>query len=230
MEILAKLYAIKTEKNTLSVVPRTTALIVGPTGVGKTHLVRAFAERVGGTFVRVAVGSWAITHGRGVTLPTVTVIQDALDGTKGTVILQLDELDKIHSDTQASGWASAHLAETYDLLDQKNPRLFIVGTGTWQSIWRTRDKRMGFCVVNDRLDVMGAIRKASVIPPELLNRFSQLLVLAPMNREDYEAVIKFSGLDKLADSKGYKFDLEEAVESDMGMRWMETEATKLMML
>ncbi len=131
-----------------TIAPRLIPLIVGPTGVGKNHLVRLFAQEVGCPVLRLTVGDWIVQGAR--RQGTLERMRDFI-GPHPRAILHLDELDKfrLHNDP----WSLAIFGELFAILDRDvavstedkpwtpehteklRRSVFIVGSGTWQDAW-----------------------------------------------------------------------------------------------
>jgi hypothetical protein len=108
----------------------------------------------------------------------------------------------------------------------------IVGSGAWQSIWTDRAKpSIGF-QRNTSLSsgsVQREIVKRGFIPEELLRRFSsELIVLPPPTERDYREGAKTFGLDRMACHLGVELDYAEAVEGELGARWLEEMLARLL--
>jgi hypothetical protein len=148
--------------------PRLMPLLLGPTGVGKSSLLRRVAEENDAAFVRTSAGEWVPIGARSVR-PTVATILSALaDSPSGAVVVLVDELDKVCGDSDST-WARSVLTEIYATLDRSIPietvlqgegrfktalsaeelklrvetKLFIAAAGTWQSLW-SAGPSMGF--------------------------------------------------------------------------------------
>ena len=79
----------------LKIQPRLMPLCVGPTGVGKTSLLRLIATENKASFFRTSAGEWVPIGVRSVR-PTLTVIIEALaNSPTGAVVVLIDELDNL---------------------------------------------------------------------------------------------------------------------------------------
>lgn len=185
---------------------RTWPLLVGPSGVGKSNLVRHLAAEMGGLPVtKLTYGEWLVSGSR-TEATTLQRLRAALEK-HDRQILFIDELDKVHASSDA--WSRALLTELFGVLDGQlglaegsrsgwSPELlrklrekaFIVGAGTWQDIWRSSGaSSIGFSEATRAPDIAERIRKAQVIPQELLNRFCPAwILLEPYNASDFEEI------------------------------------------
>ena len=191
----------------LSVRPRLTPLVVGPTGSGKTTLVRRCAEDQKAAFLRVTFGDWLPRGAReGAGAQTLFAIMRELENAE-QLVLQLDELDKCREDF-GNSWARSVANETWNLLDGILPvadylrttgepvtsermqeferkirtRLFIVGTGTWQAVFAAEGRpKAGFNLAPEappnEAEFAARIRRTQAIPDELLARFAADLLI-----------------------------------------------------
>lgn len=124
-----------------------------------------------------------------------------------------------------------------ELQQKLQTRFFIVGGGAWQKLWETDDVKpsMGFLPdpSEDGSEVEPSTKDLkSSIQPELLKRFrSEVLVMQPMTKEDYQLLIpKFAeclpamrqaNFIKLAEA-----GIETAVKEQLGMRFFEEILTR----
>ncbi|MDI1248816.1 MAG: AAA family ATPase [Lacunisphaera sp.] len=186
---------------------RTTALLVGPSGVGKTALVRQLGASLDVPVLKLTYGDW-IVGGAKIDPTTLRRVQMAIER-HPRLIIHLDELDKFHFSSDA--WTRGVMAEIYCLLDRElsgggslsspwkpehaeklSRNVFLVGSGTWQDLWTKRKApSIGFCpggASADR-DMSPRIRHAGVIPDELINRFNaDWIMLEPYTVEDFRNI------------------------------------------
>lgn len=211
---------------------RLNPLVVGPSGVGKTHLVETLGGKMGIPVMRVTVGDWIVAGAR-LEPCTLQVLAQKMDE-HPRLILHIDEADKFQS---REAWGISQQAEIFSVLDRKvgftgstsspwarrhNHSLrncvFIVGSGTWQSLWTQHVNRsFGFNTTEKSADeIAQVIRKAEVIPPELLNRFSeQFTLLSHYSEKDFQRI---AALLKLPIDK---FDVRAAASSGLNFRYVE---------
>ncbi|MBC7980363.1 MAG: ATP-binding protein [Armatimonadetes bacterium] len=137
MDKLRPIIALATSGLTskLPLKPRTSSLIVGPSGMGKSHLARELAKEAGVPFWEANVASWIVLGAKGgnQTLPSlVTWIANRKSG-----LIFLDELDKL---TSQGEWTNAIRLEIHDLIDGRLPDGAIDVSGTTQMEELTDDQ------------------------------------------------------------------------------------------
>jgi len=198
----------------LPVRPRFNRFITGPTGVGKSTLVREVARETDIPLFEVSATNW-IPLGVSDRSARATWI-DIADFCKAHKrgIIFLDEADKLGAE---SAWMNHVRVEIFSLLDQRVPQnlflkseddalgespeeafahvsnklshdIFIVGAGAFQCLWEGRVRSsLGFRTPSCSADPGLASRDMhSVIPPEIANRFaSPVLQLRPLAKADY---------------------------------------------
>ena len=233
-----------------SIKPRLDPLIVGPTGVGKSHLVRSVAEMLKVPLLRLSYGEWMVYGGRG--KPTLATVQEFVASyPKG--IIHLDEVDKARAGF-SSDWSIYAYTELFFLLDRSinqparnvpwsdasNTKLkecfWIIGSGTWQVLWdKVKTPTIGFGAQEESpnelcMEISKLVRQKEIIPKELLKRFcNELIVIPPPNGTDFELAADIFGIGKLAKELGVKLDYLEAVQSESGARWLEETYGALLM-
>ena len=202
--------------------PRTNALLVGPSGAGKTHVVTVFADRLGLPVLKLTVGDWIVNGARASEPCTMERVQSFV-GTGRRGVIFIDELDKMRAhDNQ---WSLSLVTEVYGLLDRRvglagsarspwtaehsanlRDNILFVGAGTWMDLWTGSSpgrstRPIGFCrtdaptEIPPRENVLREIRAAHVIAEELLFRFCpDWLVLDPYSADDFRMLGRSLGL------------------------------------
>jgi hypothetical protein len=198
--------------------PRVYPLIYGPTGTGKSHIVKQFAGEISQEFisfeyVRVTFSDWIVIgsrHGE----PTSTKLRQLLKPkSKGFVFLHIDELDKFTPDAQ--GWSTSVKMDLFNFLDMSLPNLFIVGSGTWQA--EHEHKSIGFNPSNST----PTINSHKSIPTELLERFaSRLIHIGYPTKEELIDIAK-----RFYQDAGLSFDRTIFDGKKSGMRVLEESIT-----
>jgi MoxR-like ATPase len=216
-------------------------LIVGPSGVGKTHTVRAFAEQLGRPMLRLAIGDWIVAGAAKFECTYQTLLKH-LDE-HGKIVLFIDELCKAGHNHENTAWSAAVITELFALLDRQisysgtselawKPEhslrlkrdVIIVGAATFQNVWNGLNApKMGFASSPvTSASVVQAVRKAQVLPLEMLNRFmDQWLVIDPYTQADFARLTKQRKIPRrivdpvkaAASGLNYRY-LESAVTSD----------------
>lgn len=238
----------------LKIQPRLLPLCVGPTGVGKTSLLRLIATENKASFLRTSAGEWVPIGVRSVR-PTLTVIIEALaNSPTGAVVVLIDELDKVSGETDST-WARGVLAEIYATLDRSFPletvlrgdaplklnisleelrsrietNLFLTAAGTWQALW-SGGGALGFGgTMNRSLQVLDHLAAQKIVPLELLMRFSwpPILLQYPDQAETADMFRK-TGLTEFAANLGRPLDPATHDWSKGGLRSLESLAGDLL--
>lgn len=219
--------------------PKLDLLVIGPSGCGKSHVVQAMTTELNIPFLRLTYGEWLVAGARSCTTTTIERVRRFLD-LHDRAIIQLDELDKARTGFQRE-WSIAVYTEIFSLLDRTTAlgslgaswtqdqakklqfHTLFVGTGTWQSTWQQIGKeKLGFGLRKETEDVADLIRKAQVIPAELLRRFSNdFIVLNSGTADDYRRAANEHGIATLAENLGHTLDYAQAEASSLGARWLQ---------
>ena len=230
--------------------PRPHPLIVGPSGIGKTALVRAFAEDITGErgfrcpIYYADPGTWLPDGARSSphTLESIREWMLAEVDKDGCGIVLLDELDKM---TGEHDWSRSVVQNVFALLDnrlgstsywtQEDSRFFqastmIIGCGTWQSAQRESLSDPGN--ITRRGARMDRIETAMAIPEELLFRFSaDVIFLDPMlETEIQERIARIHRELGEPVPKGTKLAklAHKAASSNRQVRWLEAYVSRLL--
>jgi hypothetical protein len=229
-------------------------LLIGPTGVGKSQIVKTAANRLGAHYLRICRGDWNVVGSRA-GRPTTYQVLDYV-ATYPRVLLHLDELDKF-SDLQSGDWSAAIAGNLWSILDGVHPvaeylrdvtfsdqpaptaeeleakikNLWIVGSGTWQSVYQNSRAGSSIGFGRDRSDEkvgMEAIMASNLISKELLNRFNNdAIFLEYPSLEETRNLLNASGISKLAKQLGVRVEPESIDWTHGGMRALETVGTRL---
>jgi hypothetical protein len=229
-------------------------LLIGPTGVGKSQIVKTAANRLGAYYLRICRGDWNVVGSRA-GRPTTYQVLDYV-ATYPRVLLHLDELDKL-TDLQSGDWSAALAGNLWSILDGVHPvaeylrdvtfsdqpaptaaeleaktkNLWIVGSGTWQGLYENGNSgsSIGFGRnLNKEKVGMEAIVKSRVISPELLHRFNgDPIFLEYPSLDETRNLLNASGISRLARQLGVKVEPESIDWTHGGMRSLETVATRL---
>lgn len=228
--------------------PRTESLVIGPSGVGKSYLIRRLAKQLGMPYFRATISEWkprGARNGR----ELHGIMKEFLAEVKEPVLIHIDELDKLRDlQDNSSDWSLSQRDEvmsvidrTYfalDCIDEKRinfshrlEQSHIVCSGTWHDTWGGPDGHRSIGFGGETVIERPNIRAARVIPPELLNRLCMEHVVLPyMTHEDFAAMISAEeGFEDMAADRGVVLDINEAVASGLNMRWLEAKALEVLM-
>lgn len=156
--------------HTTPVRPRFSRLIIGPSGVGKSALVRLVAEAADLPLYEMAASNWMPAGAKDSSMPNTIkeIAEFCLQNEKG--IIFLDEVDKLCGE---SAWMNHVRVEIFGFLDRKLPHglslaggetedqnhavitrdilrkkagrvlrngMFIIGAGAFQSLWKKHNR------------------------------------------------------------------------------------------
>lgn len=107
--------------------PRTSSLIVGPSGMGKSHLARELARDAGLPFWEADVASWIVLGAKSGNQTLQSLVKWIVNRKSGLIFL--DELDKLNAQGE---WTNAIRLEIHDLIDGRLPDGAIDVSGTTQ--------------------------------------------------------------------------------------------------
>ena len=211
-------------------------LVVGPSGVGKTTIIRALAKMAGLPMMLAEPSNW-ILRGAYTKPYTLDVIGDFV-AQHDEGIIAIDECDKFGAEGGQDWWRSVR-GEAMALIEKKTEalawgqelkrklqeRFFVVGMGTWQAFFRrvTRNTMDEDCRHVNFHELMAE----DSIPEELLARFGNPILLQPPSREDFEEGIKHIHIQLKSSPSKAEMDtlVDDAVESGKNARWLEDYAT-----
>lgn len=181
--------------------PRTSTLILGRSGTGKSHIARELAKQCNLPIWEANTANWIVLGGRG-ERHTMTDLVRWVQNRKSGIIF-LDELDKLNGN---SDWVNNIRLEVHDIIDARVPSaaldsqhtdetddpfsssecsrrsgisvqeklrtsFFILGAGTCMGAWTSDTNKIGF---STPLTVTPQISRNQVldyISPEILQRF-----------------------------------------------------------
>jgi SpoVK/Ycf46/Vps4 family AAA+-type ATPase len=103
----------------LPVTPRFNVLLIGPTGLGKTQIVRRVAAVLSLPLFEASASNWMLlgTHHRGANPTWPSLFRFLIENRRGVIFV--DELDKIGGKTE---WTVFLRTEIFNLLDRTLPR------------------------------------------------------------------------------------------------------------
>lgn len=209
------------QRSTLPVKLRTNSLLIGPTGVGKSHLVGKIATEHDAEFFCITLSNWIILGGRDRSSQTtwVAILEFLRRHHNRPVILFVDELEKAISLRHQDTWSCHLRTEVFQLLDRKIPRdlkdadgnvigpsvvaaaqdrlenhTFIVASATFQDIWERSSKSpIGFQGEIAESPALTPDLLARELPREIVNRFRhEYLILPELKHADYVAMLELT--------------------------------------
>ncbi len=227
------------------IAPRVFPLLVGPSGAGKTAVLRKAAKRGNRPLLIVNSGSWIVEGAREGNHSLDIIRRFVRDNNRGVVFI--DEIDKCSDPSDRSSWALSVCTELISLLDQDSKlttagwteddiaklqaKFMLVGAGAWQVVANAQGHHLGFGGMT-RGDYHTEMLRQSAIPEELLYRFNlPAIVLSLPTAQDF--TLGVAGLHRElripkprpAELKGLA---ESAVASKLGMRWLEQYLSSLL--
>lgn len=237
-------------KAKLPIKVRLSRLVIGQTGTGKSYLAEKVAEKLDWPVFKIAASSWIIWGAK--EEPTWKTFANwaAKQNPHLPIVVILDELDKVSAGpVPHDSWSRHMIAEILSFCDYAIPpqlederetpddpevlkealaRTIIIGCGAFQD---THEKKsMGFREIEQA--PRGLSDLSQHLPKELVNRFSKVLVLPDMTKEDYLASAEQTA-NRLPtwDKKVYLSIAEEMVDQAMtdklGARFAESVLAEL---
>ncbi len=202
----------------LAVRPRFSRLLVGPSGIGKSHVARAVADELGLPILNQEATNW-IPLGASERAAKQTwsdVLVFLRNNERG--IIFLDELDKLvrQDNQQNCTWLHFVRVEIFGLLDRRIPEsllmnneeghegeaellrerlrngFMIIAAGAFQDYWDTCGKPLvGFKADAPEADAeMDHKTAATYVATEIINRLEgPILALRPLDLEDYRIML-----------------------------------------
>lgn len=224
--------------------PRFHPLIVGPSGAGKTFLIRELARVNARPFFQLDIGSWNLSGISGHVSSETRLANFVREAEKGIVFI--DELDKLNGRTE---WQRCVQQEAFALLDGRmepfpswdtflnekfRRSFFIVGAGTWQGLQPSAVRLSAYAeppfgpieTTPPKINLHGQTE----IAEELLYRFNrELIVLEAMAPEEISQRIAAicSGVEVAVPGPARMDQLTaEAIGSKVQHRWLESMVTR----
>jgi len=237
-------------KSKLPIKVRLNRLVIGPTGTGKSFLAESVADLLDWPVFKINTSGWIIWGAR--EEPTWKVFNNwaARQNPSLPIIVILDELDKVsNGPVPSDSWSRHMVAELLGFLDYSIPpqleserehpddpeilkealaRTIIFGCGAFQDA--QDQKSLGFREIEQA--PKGLKDLSQHLPKELVNRFSKVLILPQMTKQDYlDSAEQTANRLPPWDRKVY-LDLadkmvEQAIHDKMGARFAESVLAEL---
>jgi SpoVK/Ycf46/Vps4 family AAA+-type ATPase len=224
--------------------------VIGPTGTGKSFLAEQVANALDWPVFKTTASAWIIWGAR--EEPTWKTFANWAGRQKPDVpiVVVLDEIDKIAAGAvPTDAWSRHLIAEILGFLDYSVPpqledeqetpddpevlkealnRTIIFGCGAFQDYQEA--KSMGFREIEQT--PRGLKDLSSHLPKELVNRFSKVLVLPDMTKQDYlDSAEQTARRLQLADATSYMYlaqeMLDQALHDKLGARFAEVVLAEL---
>jgi len=217
-------------------------LIVGPSGSGKSALVRHFAQENKLPMRDFNVGTWVITGAKAEPYTLGEISRFIEENDRG--VLFIDEVDKLFG---TADWARSLQQEVFALLDGRTDsfiswtdevrakfarNFFIVGAGTWQTLYARNRKNLGFQNGRGCDDWSIDLSEQTMIPDELLMRFNaDVLYLKPLEPEEIAkritSIVSQSGRGAVSEER-LQHLTAKAHASGRHNRWLEAFASRIL--
>ena len=208
--------------------PMASLLFVGPTGVGKTEVVRVLAKELGIELVRFDMSEYTEKHtvAKLIGSPAGYVgyedgglLTDAIRKTPNCVLL-LDEIEKAHSDIYNILLQVMDYARLTDNKGQKADfrNVILIMTSNAGAQYASQ-ANVGFNSNVSRGDAMLAQVKKT-FKPEFINRLSDMVVFNDMDKHMAELILhkKLRQLDEKLAAKGVSLSLTDTAFEQM-LKW-----------
>jgi hypothetical protein len=224
-------------------------LIVGPSGVGKTTIMRAFSIMTDIPFLLIEPSNW-ILRGASTKPATLEIVADFILAYPQGVIA-IDECDKFGKTPPGNWWgcvrgeAMALIEKRLEILKTSHwqkaalhklrDSFLILGIGTWQDLFRKTSRTTHTSMAEGWKDGINFadLQSEDAIPEELLARFSDPILLTPTSKEEFAKALEriHQQLPKARQPKAEDLEnlLEDAVLSGKNMRWVEDYASRLIL-
>ncbi len=221
------------------ITPTFHTLILGPSGSGKSHVVRAVAKYEGMGFYEINVSSW-LPSGSRTQKSTPERLAAFVDSNRSGIIF-LDEADKLHPKSEHTSDFTRYLIdEVVGLLDGRVSHweswseqlanklkhdYFIVLAGAWQQAYTEAflsHQILGGTWAN--LSILEGFLENNWLPTELLNRVSSHLIeILPPETSDIVSRLRSvrAGLGLPEDHAGIEKEAREIMEAQKGIRGIE---------
>ena len=229
-------------------------LLVGPSGSGKSAVVRDFAQRKNLPMFSLTATTWIVWGAKNDDYTMKALATFVSNHSQG--IIFVDELNKLRSNHLDNSWSMSVTTEVMTLLDSDSRLLqlgfnagllaklqngfMIVGAGAWHDQWMaSRHKASaGFGGTEAAAEVDPALfletisSQTGIIPEELLYRFNDrhILITPPSEAEIAERIALIReplNLPPLQQEELKKL-AAQAVASDRSMRWLEAYAMEML--
>ena len=228
------------------ITPRSTSMLVGLSGAGKTFVAHSVAKMIGLTSFSASVGDWLISGGRA-DIPTGELLRRHL-ALHGRCVVVIDEVDKIRTtaddnqnyfrsvwgelmlvmDARVDGWPGWTPENIHALRSS-----FIVLAGAFQDFYR-QGLGAGAALLEEEVSMLEPltferIAEAGILPDELINRVGSVIEVRPP--ESQEIAERMFAIERDAEIEIKAEERESEARriacSAIGMRGLENYALRM---